>query len=103
MSRDTSFFRDRLARHSHETRRDREGLVSNRLFSRRDRLVTCPREEGHSSKRRREKVGKLPKEGGKALLNYTVRNAFCSSSRGEIICCCIPLEFFAGNSQSYLC
>ena len=33
---------DRLARQSHETRRDRDGLVSSRLFSRRDRLVTGP-------------------------------------------------------------
>ena len=37
------FFRDGLARRSHETRRDRDGLVSSRLFSRRGRLVTGPR------------------------------------------------------------
>ena len=34
--------RHRLARQSHETRRDRDGLVLSRLFSRRDRLVTGP-------------------------------------------------------------
>ncbi len=36
------FLRDGLARRCHETRRDRGGLVSSRVFSRRDRLVTGP-------------------------------------------------------------
>ncbi len=40
--RDRNFFSDGLARRIHETRRDRDGLVSSRLFSRRDRLVTGP-------------------------------------------------------------
>ena len=40
--REQKSFRDLLARWSHETRRDWDGLMS-RLFSRRDRLVTGPK------------------------------------------------------------
>ncbi len=42
------FFRDRLARQTHETRRDRDGLVSSRLDFFRDETVSLPALESPS-------------------------------------------------------
>ncbi len=52
-------YRDRSATWSPETRRDRGGLVSSRLFSRRDRLVTCPRY--YSVQKRAKKKSRVQK------------------------------------------
>ncbi len=67
---ETEFFiRDRLARQSHETRRDRDGLVSSRLACFRDETVSLPAlaffRRGERGEGSLSRVFKLPtKRGG---------------------------------------